>query len=340
MNKKPNKKCIYCGEDKPKTKEHVLMQSFGKFGSETPVLDDCVCGSCNQFFKTNLDEIFSRNSLEGITRYNKGIKSRESRIQKKQYLEISIPKEKEFGEWGGVLVWIDGKTSQIKSVLPQVHFKKQSGEYTIFLKDELDNLNWKESGLLDKELKIYAPSETIHNELIEKLKKIGINYKEKKSFGADFIKRYVDQKMPINISCTVDHVMKRALVKMIFNFAAKYIDYSEVMKVEWDKTRNYIRFNKEPIKARALNEPFWGEESKELRFPDNGYNIRIENYGNNVVGAIQFYNLYLYEFILVENYNILESQQLAVRFIPGERPFFGKKLEAIEIGNIKIPILK
>ena len=34
---------------------------------------------------------------------------------------------------------------------------------------------------------------------------------------------------------------------------------------------------------------------------DDSINVRIENLYGNIVGAIQFYNLHIYEMILVEN---------------------------------------
>lgn len=332
--------CIYCKNnlEKSKSKEHVIMQSFGKFGSQTPTLD-CVCNECNDFFKKELDQVFARNSLEGTTRYRKGIYSRESRYQDKNYLMITLPKTQEFGEWGGVIVWVDGRTGQVMPPLPQVHFKNSNGEYIPILEFELENLDWRSKGYIDKDIKIFASSKEKHDELIDKLKKIGINYKLKSTSKPNFIENYKDKKMPVNIQGTIDHTIKRALAKILFNFSAKYIGYDEVMKPEWNKARDYIRFNQEPIKVRVLNEPFWGEESTNVRYFDNAYNIRVENSENNLVGVIQFFNLFLYEFILVENYNIPATKQVAARFAPGQEPVFGKKMKAVKVGGYKIPLV-
>src|SRR5882762_1090411 len=109
------KRCIYCKvEYDPQlfqSVEHVLPQSFGVFGSKTPTLKDCVCDNCNQYFKKDLDQVIARESLEGITRYKKGIFSRESRVQK--LLAVKVPDTPEMGENAGVLVWIDGQTGKI-----------------------------------------------------------------------------------------------------------------------------------------------------------------------------------------------------------------------------------
>jgi hypothetical protein len=75
--------CIYCPETRSEqftAVEHVIQQSFGTFADQTPTLR-CVCDGCNAYFKKELDQVFARETIEGITRYQKGIFSRESRQQ-------------------------------------------------------------------------------------------------------------------------------------------------------------------------------------------------------------------------------------------------------------------
>lgn len=320
-------KCIYCkkeDEDYFKGVEHVIPRSFGTFGSQTPILE-CVCDECNDFFKKELDQVLARDTLEGITRYKKGLYSREPRHQKS--LLITLPKTKEFGDFGGALVWINGTVSKVMPPPPQVHFKRaDNSNYEVVLKPELVRLDWKSRGYLDKDIKLFAPSEEEHQALIEDLKKIGINYKLKSTSTPDFIEKYKGGgELPLDITGTIGHVVKRSLVKILFNFAVYYIGYNELIKKEWNKAREYIRFNGEPLKARASNAPFWGEESNRLRFKNDSYNLRIENQNKNVIGMIQFFNLFTYEFILIENYNIPESKEVAMRFTPGKLPYRGKK---------------
>jgi hypothetical protein len=78
-------KCIYCKKEKDEFKgvEHVIPQSFGLFGTQTPTLK-CVCDECNAFFAKELDLRLARETLEGITRYKQGIFSRETRPPKKR----------------------------------------------------------------------------------------------------------------------------------------------------------------------------------------------------------------------------------------------------------------
>ena len=86
-----------------------------------------------------------------------------------------------------------------------------------------------------------------------------------------------------------------------------------------------MRWSGDPILTRVSTKPFWGEESQNLRFDDDSYNIRIENVGTDVIGVIQFFNLYTYEFKMGENYNIPEEKEIAARFTPAKEPVFGFK---------------
>jgi hypothetical protein len=320
-------KCIYCkteDQNKFKSVEHVFPQCFGVFATETPTLKECVCDDCNQYFMKHLDQIIARESLEGITRYKKGMYARESRVQ--QRLIVTLPDTPEMGENAGVLVWIDGQTGKIREPLPQVHFQVgDSGRYVVVKASALEGLDWKAAGYSDKSLKVLAPNPEEHQRVLKMLKDIGIDFKEKSRLPNPFEGKGPDSQFEVQIEGTIDHTVKRALLKILMNFAARYIGVEEVLKPEWDKCRNYVRFDGEPIPARISQKPFWGEESNNLRFEDDSYNIRIENVGSDVIGMLQIFNLFTYEFKIIENYNIADGKELAARFTPGKKPAFGVK---------------
>jgi len=128
----------------------------------------------------------------------------------------------------------------------------------------------------------------------------------------------------VYIEGVIDHPTKKALLKVVFNFAAYYLGRDEVLKGKWDDARNYIRRNGNPIGARISNKPFWGDETEDWRYSSDSCNIRVENENANVIGTIQFYNLFTHEFKLIENYSI--RKEVAARFTPGEEPQLGMKL--------------
>lgn len=316
--------CIYCRNSNSaefKSVEHVIPRSFGAFSSETPTLD-CVCDRCNEYFKRELDGILARNTLEGVTRYKHDLYSRESRCQKG--LIITLPKTQEMGEFGGVEVWLDGVTGKIMPLLPQVHFKQlDTNEYVVVKKDELERFDWKAKGCSNKDIKIFASSKSEHQEIVKCLEKIGVEFKKKAELDIPFNEK--TSEITVNIKGVINCRIKRAFVKILFNFSAYYIGRDEVMKREWDSARDYVREGKEALKVRISDKPFWGEETNNIRMQDDSYNLRVENKGNNVVGTIQFFNLFLCEFILVENYNIPKEKEVAKRFTPGTKPCSGVK---------------
>ena len=72
-------KCIYCLEDKSVSSfqhtDHVIPQAFGRFQNNL-TLNELVCDDCNQYFGDSIELSLGRDSLEGIARYNHGIRSK------------------------------------------------------------------------------------------------------------------------------------------------------------------------------------------------------------------------------------------------------------------------
>src|SRR4030095_602991 len=92
-------KCIYCLENKDpqfflKT-EHVMPQSFGRFQNNFTLNrqkhSQIVCDLCNQYFGDNLEINLARDTFEGVSRYEFGVKklegynsaNRRSRLKRK-----------------------------------------------------------------------------------------------------------------------------------------------------------------------------------------------------------------------------------------------------------------
>ena len=72
--------CIYCREKQPTSAyakaEHVIPQSFGKFRNNL-TLRHLVCDACNQFFGDNVGLARARDTLEGQSRVDFGVKRAE-----------------------------------------------------------------------------------------------------------------------------------------------------------------------------------------------------------------------------------------------------------------------
>lgn len=326
------KPCIYCkttDDSLFKGVEHLIPQSFGKFGSATPTLH-CVCDVCNNFFGREIDQAFARDSWEGIVRYKKGIKSKQQRPLTR--IKLTLTEGEEMGDFGGVILGgVDSTTGQVLPPPPQFHIlNKLTGKFDKFLKQEIKNINLDDETYGPKgtrETRIYG-HESEHDGVKEELKKIGIDYKERERFQPKFLegKKEGDKiEIPISIEGTIDSVIKRALVKILINFAAYYIGEDEVLRTEWDKARNYVRHGQDRLQGQVLTGAFWGDETDTMRLRDDSFNLVVENKGPHIVGRLQAYNLYTYEFVLAENRNTAEEKEVALRFTQGQPPARAEK---------------
>ena len=340
--------CIYCKTEnfeKFKGVEHVIPQAFGKFGAKTPTLK-CVCDDCNTFFMKELDQVLARETLEGVTRYKKGIYSREARPQTK--LKFSLAESPEIGDFHGAMIAVDGTTGKLMS--PPAQYKilnKLTGKYEIYLEHQLKDLKvtdevYGKPG--EREIGIIAPSSEALDTFIKKLNETGIPYKEKERYQPPFVKAM--ERMPddgvstleVTVDGKIDDPVKRAVVKILFNFATYNLGPAETLKNEWDAARSFIRFTGKTLMGRVSQKPFWdGQETETMRFLDDSYNLRIENQNGNVVGVLQFYNLFTYEFILVEGYQIPPEHEIAYRFTPGKEPIIGRKMTKLEYLKMQLP---
>src|SRR5689334_3602960 len=68
--------CLYCRrelESKHFNREHVLPEAFGSFETNLVPLDT-VCEGCNTYFGNNLELKLARDSIEGLDRYQHGVR--------------------------------------------------------------------------------------------------------------------------------------------------------------------------------------------------------------------------------------------------------------------------
>jgi hypothetical protein len=332
-----DKACIYCPETGPSLfqgVEHVIPQGFGRFGSNTPTLD-CVCDGCNAYFGRELDQLLTRDTYEGISRYNRGQFSSEARPQKRLRMALADPAEA--GDFVGLRVAVDGTTGQLMPPAAQflVHNFRTGEDEVYFLRQIADltlpDADYGKPGTDGKKgswkCKILAPSREAHDAMVVALQRAGIDFKP----GAPFQSPWASEtgkpsSFLVEIASEVDKPHKRAIAKILMNFAAFHLGRDETLTPRWDFLRRYIRYGEGEVKARLSHRPFWtGQETEQLRFRDDSINVRLENLNGNVVGAIQFYNLHTLEMVLVEGDSLGPGQETGRRYTPGELPLDGEK---------------
>lgn len=330
-------KCIYCLRDTDitfKGVEHVVPQAFGTFGSKSPVLD-CVCDECNRYFGRELDQLLSRETLEGVSRYTRGIASSETRPQKR--LEIALAEGPEIGHFADARVDVDGKTGRLMRLHAQFHvFNFQTRQNEVYYREEIPGLTLPEAiygkpgnnGIKGTwRVKTIAASKEEHDELVAALQAAGIDYQPGEPFqmpSGDVADAQAD--FPVEIQGVVDKSHKRALAKILMNFVAWTLGPDEALKARWDFLRGYVRRAEGEIKARITERPFWdGQETETRRFADDSIDIRIENLDGNIVGSLQFYARFTYQVILVENNALTAGAEIGYRLTPGSEPIRGEK---------------
>ena len=329
--------CIYCPQTDPdrfRSVEHVIPQGFGRFGSETPTLD-CVCDDCNAYYGRELDQLLTRDTYEGISRYSRGQLSSEARPQKRLSLTLADPAEA--GDFVGLRVAVDGTTGQLMPPAAQFHAHNfRTGQDEVYFLRQITGLTLPEAdygkpGTNGEKgtwrCKILAPSREAHDAMVEALQHVGIDVRPGTPFQSPWGSASGQpQSFLVEIASEVDKPHKRAIAKILTNFVAFHLGRDEALKSRWDFLRRYVRHAEGDIKARLSHRPFWtGQETHQFRLQDDSINVRIENLDGNVVGAIQFYNLHTYEMILIESDALHPDQEIGRRYTPGELPVPGEK---------------
>jgi hypothetical protein len=329
--------CIYChqtDQDRFRGVEHVIPRGFGRFGSETPTLD-CVCDDCNGYFGRELDQLLTRDTYEGISRYSRGQLSTEARPQRR--VSLTLADGGEAGDFVGLRVSVDGTTGRLMPPAAQFHVHNfKTGKDEVYFLPQIAALvlpegDYGKPGAKDEKgtwrCKILAPSPEQHNEMVDALQRAGIDFRPGAPFQIPWASETGEPpSFLVEITSEIDKPHKRAIAKTLMNFVVFHLGRDEALGPRWNFLRRYVRNGEGEIKARLSNRPFWtGQETDQLRFQDDSISIRIENLNGNIVGAIQFYNHPIYEMILVENDALSPDQEIGRRYTPGELPLQGEK---------------
>jgi hypothetical protein len=240
-------KCIYCLENKPEesfTKaEHVIPQSFGLFQDNFTLNqphNKTVCNDCNQYFGDNLEIALARDTVEGLSRYEHGIRSpkdfksigKKSRIQHKKIAQ---------GVLKGVFVYLaySQEFNQVmQKPLPQVGFlNKESSDYTYFLLDDIPDKAELQKHGFDTDGNVLAFGTTF--EPIEQAlanKKIFPEFRKEIPLPDKRL-----DKLLVEFDVILDSIIRRAIAKISFNYMAYWQGTEFVLQDVFNPIRLYIR---------------------------------------------------------------------------------------------------
>jgi len=286
-------KCIYCLEDKSESSyqstDHVIPQLFGRFQNNL-TLHEIVCDECNEYFGNNIELYLGRDSLEGIARYNYGIRS----DGEPHYERVSM-QAGDVGNIKGVHVVLKDTSADEEAeveMLSQVgFFHSDRQEYDYFVeeeipdKEELERLGYQ---LDNKEIVFYGEIE----HLVEVLKKKGMNNIELGEIKEE-IQGMPRGKIPVMVKARIDRIIYRGLSKIVFNYLAYNMGRDFVLSDNFNGIRNFIRHDQgdgDDFFKITTNPILHTEKRARRRLTGHIIAINWENNNNDLVGRLSLYN--------------------------------------------------
>ncbi len=305
-------KCIYCLEDKPNNffekTEHVLSQSFGKFKNNL-TLNKIVCDECNEYFGNNLEISLSRDTLEGMSRFEHKVKNKHEFKSPGKKSRINIKVDE--GPFKGAYAYREYSDLEDKIIIkpiPQVGFKKADDpNYVYFPLDEIPDKQY-----LEKHFSLKAPkSITVIGCTADQAQK---HLSEKNiSLSSNPDGEFSPSENPSDWGCVVtskiDQIIFRSIAKIAFNYltywAERDIGLDFVFDSSFNPIRRYIRFGEEisfPFvviieKAIMFDEPIEGKRRLghliTLGWSDNKLSI---------ASNVSLFNFNTYSVLLAKDY--------------------------------------
>lgn len=300
--------CIYCLNEKPSeafTKvEHVIPQAFGLFQNNF-TLNGIVCDECNQYFGDNLEIDLGRDTVEGISRYEYGIRSpkdfkslgKRSRLQHKKIAE-GILKGAFF-----YLAYSQELNQVTPKPLPQVGFQnKASSYYSYFLLDDIPDKAELENQGLDCGNNVRAFGDNFE-EIEQVLAKKGIFPEFQKEIPLPDKK---SEKLLVEYETSIDSIIRRSIAKIAFNYLTYWQGAEFVLQQVFNPIRFYIRKG-----DREENTPFVifrsesilkDEPSQELRRLAHIVTVNWAQSGYSIISQVSLINFISYTVQLTRNY--------------------------------------
>lgn len=241
-----NYQCIYCQKDKPEPAyekaEHVIPQSFGRF-SNNFTLRHLVCDECNQFFGDNLELALARDTLEGQSRADFGVKKAEDFKSPGRQSRVRIKIAE--GNFKGAYAFRDYSEADGKVTLqpvPQIGFRQRdSGEYRYFPLSELPGKKQLEELGLDLQhpQSIRAVGLEVE-ELSKRLAEKDILFQPE----GDVVSTSGSASVLCEVQGAIDIIIWRATAKIAFNYLAYWAGGDFVRQASFDQARNFVRHGK------------------------------------------------------------------------------------------------
>lgn len=295
--------CIYCratGSSIVFTREHVLQDGFGAF-KHALVLKNAVCHDCNQLFSGTVDIALTRGSLEGLERYQWGVK-KPPEISKFRYDAVEL-RAQDLGEFTGARVelFAVGDHLRARPADGAAVRNRDDDEFTHFTVDQILSGAWRNEPVDgSRDVKLFG-DDSVVDRMRAALAEQGVTFKKWKplSIAPDITSVEVGQ----IFSYTPE--VKRGLAKIAFNYLCFRQGPGFVLAPAFDSIRQYIRYGIAPALEPMNSEdeaPFQSSAPDGLRPVVHWIELSSHGSHRNLLGTVMLFGGMRHTIILAADY--------------------------------------
>jgi hypothetical protein len=283
--------CVYCHTEARRfPAEHVIPVSFGRFRKNLTLRS--VCGDCNQYFSKELEVHFTRDSPEGIARFNHGLRGSSAGRNKTDRFSAICTEDAAFGARLALVPAADRRNVKY-DFPPQVGFFCEGSTPCHWLtEDELTAEKLREiSGYTHTKFLVRNAEE--EQRLRERLEHLGCGFGpviEESAAEPGALKK-------ARITATFDSTTRRCIAKIAFNYFVWAVGATEFpLRADFDELRRYIRWGledstQEPPFVRQTNETLVDPSEPGQGRLDNGHIVAI-TWNQSLTGLVAHVTLF------------------------------------------------
>lgn len=285
--------------------EHVIPQSFGVF-ADNLTLNQHVCDDCNQYFGDNLEIELARDTVEGLSRFDHGVKQPNEfkSLGHRSRLTLKVSE----GQFRGAIVYIEYSPNIYQLVIRPIRqigfLHPQNNQYSYFPIDEIPHkMELEEQGFVL----------TIHNAV----RALGLSSEQAKkilvakniilrSWGNAEVLDTTKDAWDVQVEGRIDAILFRAVAKIAFNYLAYWECANFARQSEFDTIRSYIREGVQtfyPLVSISERPILADESNSERRRLGHIITLNWSDDHKSIVSMVSLFNRITYSISLSRDYS-------------------------------------
>jgi hypothetical protein len=309
--------CIYCKRSNVSfNREHVIPEAFGTYGSDTPVLKQHVCMTCNSTLGKTLDQVLARDSYEGLIRSQTLPAKRGQRDRfRSRRVELRFPDKEEFGVLRGARVRMDW-SDRLPLLLDQVMVRTATNELRSYTAQELEGApDITFEGLPPNAMRVVGLDTAEVGKLVELARARGARLE--KCPGLMPVPASANEpKVILETMGVINDAVWRSIAKIAFNYLAWIQGSAYVLADRFDLIRSFIlEPNQQRALVRLVQQPILANESRKWKC-FSGHLVLFETSGRCLVAKVSLFNSITYQIVLSHDLEFYYSLSIGHSFDP------------------------